>query len=435
MKRNLTVFLCSTFSDLADEREAVLDAVRKLQLQHDSMEFFGARPDVPIETCLAEVRKSDILVVIVGHRYGSLVPGLGISFSEAEYEEGFRLRKPCLVYMLDENVPVLPRNIERDPDKLRLLDRWKSVLQERHTVAPFVNGHDLAVRVAADLGRTMQAIEEFEKSRSIAGLKHSDIEELIGESEKLGLSHELLLSTIRRAIRAAATVGADQKPTIFLSHSHADKVIVRKVADRLRRGGIRVWIDEAEMKTGDNLIQNIAHGLDSSDFVAFFISNNSLSSAWAQKELDVAISRQVSGQGQAILLPILLDDVEIPPLLRDVVYLDLHDGDADRAASELIETILKRWTREQAAQPGAVPPRGGKIRAYVNLTLTHPKSLEDVENELRTFPEVAEVTRTLGPVDLVAVLTVEDFQRINLIIAAVAKIPGVKTSSVLIGTL
>src|ERR1700731_7622 len=65
VKRNLTIFLCSTFADLAEERQAVLDAVRKLQLQHDSMEFFGARPGAPIETCLAEVRKSDILVVIV----------------------------------------------------------------------------------------------------------------------------------------------------------------------------------------------------------------------------------------------------------------------------------------------------------------------------------------------------------------------------------
>jgi hypothetical protein len=165
VKRNLTIFVCSTFADLAEEREAVLDAVRKLQLQHDSMEFFGARPGMPIKTCLAEVRASDILVVIVGHRYGSLVPGLGVSFSEAEYEEGFRLRKPCLVYTLDENVPVLPKNIERDPDKFRQLDRWRSLLRERHTIAHFTDSHDLAVRVAADLARTMQALEDSEQAR------------------------------------------------------------------------------------------------------------------------------------------------------------------------------------------------------------------------------------------------------------------------------
>ena len=30
------------------------------------MEFFGAQPGRPIETCLEEVRNSDVLVVIVG---------------------------------------------------------------------------------------------------------------------------------------------------------------------------------------------------------------------------------------------------------------------------------------------------------------------------------------------------------------------------------
>src|SRR5215213_1159029 len=101
MTTSLTVFVCSTFSDLSAEREAVLDAIRRLQLQHDSMEFFGARAEQPIETCLEEVRRSDVIVVIVGHRYGSIAPDLGISYSEAEYSEGYRLGKPCLIYIRD----------------------------------------------------------------------------------------------------------------------------------------------------------------------------------------------------------------------------------------------------------------------------------------------------------------------------------------------
>jgi hypothetical protein len=123
MTASFTVFVCSTFSDLGQEREGVLDSIRRLKLQHDSMEFFGAHAEQPIETCLQEVRASDVLVVIVGHRYGSIVPDLGISYSEAEYAEGFRLKKPCLVYMRDENVPVLPKHVERDPEKLKLLER------------------------------------------------------------------------------------------------------------------------------------------------------------------------------------------------------------------------------------------------------------------------------------------------------------------------
>lgn len=153
----MTVFVCSTFSDLSNERERVLDAIRRLQLQHDSMEVFGARANQPIETCLREVGRSNILVVIVGHQYGSLVPGMGVSFSEAEYNEGYALNKPCLVYMRDENVPILPKHMERDPDKLKQLERWKKTLQKRHTVATFEESNDLAIQVAADIGRTISA--------------------------------------------------------------------------------------------------------------------------------------------------------------------------------------------------------------------------------------------------------------------------------------
>jgi hypothetical protein len=165
MTASFTVFVCSTFSDLNQEREGVLDAIRSLKLQHDSMEFFGAHTEQPIETCLQEVRASDVLVVIVGHRYGSIVPDLGISYSEAEYQEGIKLKKTCLVYMRDDNVPILPRHMERDPRKLELLEGWKETLRLRHTVSPFQDGGRLAVQVTADLSRTIQYLEEEAKAR------------------------------------------------------------------------------------------------------------------------------------------------------------------------------------------------------------------------------------------------------------------------------
>jgi hypothetical protein len=91
MSPPFTVFVCSTFDDLEQERKAVLDAIRRVQSRHNAMEFFGARPGRPIDVCLDEVRKSDLLVVIVGLKYGSLPPDMGVSYSHAEYEEGARL--------------------------------------------------------------------------------------------------------------------------------------------------------------------------------------------------------------------------------------------------------------------------------------------------------------------------------------------------------
>ncbi len=56
MSAPFTVFLCSTFDDLEQEREAVLDAILRVQQRHNAMEFFGARPGRPLDVCLEEVR-------------------------------------------------------------------------------------------------------------------------------------------------------------------------------------------------------------------------------------------------------------------------------------------------------------------------------------------------------------------------------------------
>ena len=151
MTTRVVVFVCGTYSDLSEERGAVLDAIQKLQLQHDSMEFFGAHPERPIDICLQEVRNSDILVVIVGQKYGTLLPGRGISYSEAEYREAQRLKLPCLVYFLDEGKPVASERPEHDLDSLKRLEKWKTDLKEKHAVYRFKNSADLALQVVADL--------------------------------------------------------------------------------------------------------------------------------------------------------------------------------------------------------------------------------------------------------------------------------------------
>lgn len=158
-ERIIRVFVCSTFIDLAEERKLVLETIRRLKLEHDSMEFFGARSKLPIKTCLEEVRKSDVLVVIVGNRYGNLVPRRRVSFSEAEYREGHRQQKPCLVYIREENALVRVSDVETDTTKARLLEKWKRTLTKRHTPCPFRNPADLAIQVACDLSRLLKAME------------------------------------------------------------------------------------------------------------------------------------------------------------------------------------------------------------------------------------------------------------------------------------
>jgi hypothetical protein len=340
---SFTVFVCSTFSDLSQEREGVLDAIRRLKLQHDSMEFFGARAEQPIETCLQEVRASDALVVIVGHRYGTIVPGLGISYSEAEYAEGFRLKKPCLVYIRNENVPVLPSHMERDPEKWKLLEKWKETLQARHTVATFEDGGRLAVQVAADLARTIQDLEEAAKTRATARAEGgtallTEVTTIIAGALGQGVPEASLLSAIRSSVSALLVTMQKREPTVFLSYARADSAVVQKIADGLAQAGVRVWLDKM-LRPGTNWMQEVERELSAADFVAFFISPHSVGSGWAKQELQVALHRQVSGEGGAVILPVILADADVPPLLRQFQWIDLRGGNVDEAIRQLVDSI------------------------------------------------------------------------------------------------
>ena len=354
MKQTLTVFLCSTYADLVDEREAVLNAIRTLQLQHDSMEFFGARTDQPLETCLEEVRNSDVLVVIVGHRYGSLTPEGGVSFSEAEYNEGYELGKPCLVYLRDEDALILPRNMEREPEKMILLEGFRAKLEERHTVAKFADSGGLAVQVTADLSRTVQGFDdsvragELEPPRGEAQVSE-EIADLVTEAIESGSTEASVLSAVRQALASLLGSEGRRRPLAFLSHSSVDQPIVREVAKGLQDAGIDIWLDEDELRSGDRLTQMIQSGLDAADFMVYFISQDSMKSAWSQRELNMIMMRRLEQKKGAAVLPVRLDDAEVPALLRDVMYLDLRDGDVSRAVARLVEAIKINMERRRTS--------------------------------------------------------------------------------------
>jgi hypothetical protein len=126
--------------------------------------------------------------------------------------------------------------------------------------------------------------------------------------------------------------------SIFLSHSHTDKPFARRLASDLRRCGHIVWIDEAEILIGDSLIEKIREGIDSVDFVAAILSSESIDSAWVKKELDLASNREID-EKRVVVLPILLDDVELPGFLKGKCYADFRDEDQYQLS---IDALLKR---------------------------------------------------------------------------------------------
>jgi hypothetical protein len=153
-----TVFISSTYEDLSDHRRAVWDLIEDFDAGVRGMEQFGARPNTPLQTCLAEVEQSDVYVGIIAFRAGSIETETGKSYTQLEYEHALRLGKDILVYMADEqNAKVRYVDVDIDPTLREKLKAFKGILRERHTVDTFTSPEDIVEKLRRDLTRYFES--------------------------------------------------------------------------------------------------------------------------------------------------------------------------------------------------------------------------------------------------------------------------------------
>ncbi len=112
--------------------------------------------------------------------------------------------------------------------------------------------------------------------------------------------------------------------SIFLSHNSGDKLFVRQLARRLTEAGVLVWLDEAELSIGDSLIEKIGAAIEEMEYVAAIISPRSVRSRWVQKELSLAMSKEIRGK-KVVVLPMLIEPCDLPDFLQDKLYADFTD--------------------------------------------------------------------------------------------------------------
>ena len=153
-----TIFLSSTFEDLKDFRQAVLEGLRQSEYDVVNMENYVAGAQRPVEKCLKDVAKAGLYIGLFAFRYGYVPPAQhqnprGLSMTELEYRKAQELKIPCLVFLAKEDYSGLSLKLvdacTGDNDKGEKINALRKELLTETYVSEFSDPQQLARLVLA----------------------------------------------------------------------------------------------------------------------------------------------------------------------------------------------------------------------------------------------------------------------------------------------
>ena len=160
----MKAFVSSLISGMDAERQAARDAVQTMRLTPTMAEDFGARFTTPQVTCLQGVREADVVVLILGRRYGDEQPS-GVSATNEEWNEA-KETKRVLVFVEE--------GVEREPRQATFVHEVEAWASGRFR-AGFRTPRELQIAIG-------QALNDWQRSVA-AG--HVDEAELLARATSL----------------------------------------------------------------------------------------------------------------------------------------------------------------------------------------------------------------------------------------------------------
>ena len=132
-------------------------------------------------------------------------------------------------------------------------------------------------------------------------------------------------------------------PDIFVSYARTNRALAEQLADGLAAGGLQVWWDR-NLVAGSEFASVIEARLLSAAVVIVLWSSDSVHSSFVRDESSRALK-------QGKLLPVRIEDVELPLGFGQLHTLDLLDWDGD-AGDESFQALLFEVRQRQQQSPG-----------------------------------------------------------------------------------
>ncbi len=131
---------------------------------------------------------------------------------------------------------------------------------------------------------------------------------------------------------------------IFISYSTQDEKIVKELS-QINSSEVYTWIDHKSLGGGSILNNTIKKGIESSDMLFLFISQESLSSKWVKDEIKWAIEREKKLKYDFIV-PVVLEqeawDGWKQKSIKEKLYILYDDTNKYKTTNEIKDVIIDK---------------------------------------------------------------------------------------------
>ena len=155
MEIRYQVFVSSTYADLKDERQHVLQALMEMDCIPAGMELFPAADEEQWEFIKTIIDDCDYYLLIIGGRYGSVTDD-GISYTEKEFDYAVEngLKVIALIHSEPDDIPF--GKSEQDPVLREKLLNFKDKVMQGRLIKFWKNAEELPGQVALSLTKTIK---------------------------------------------------------------------------------------------------------------------------------------------------------------------------------------------------------------------------------------------------------------------------------------
>ena len=129
---------------------------------------------------------------------------------------------------------------------------------------------------------------------------------------------------------------------MFIAYAHEDREWVRDLAGALEQAGVTPAYDELLVRPGDVIVHSLDEALRASANGLLVYSGAALASHWVAEEYATLMLRSV--QDGRRFIPVLIEDVELPPFAASRYHADFRNADAaayDRLVGQIVEAVRR----------------------------------------------------------------------------------------------